>query len=128
MSNQGTQYRTRLLIALALYMVALFGINWLDDAYSLPTAVRVGMSLLPILPALMMLYAVIHFVRQMDEVQARIITESMLISSFVVGFACFTYGFVEGAMELPTISLIWVLPALIGVQGIASFFVQMRFK
>ena len=110
------------------YTVTVVGINLLDDQFTLPQWFRITMSLAPILPAVLMVFAVIAFVRSMDEVWQRIITESSLASAIIVGLGCFTYGFLQGAMVLPDISLLWVWPALIAVQGIAMIFVKRRYQ
>jgi len=124
MKQSARQYGWRMAIAATLYSVSVIGINLADARFELPIWGLVLLSLLPILPALGMLAAMVIFVRAMDEVQRRIVTESVLIAAIIVAFASFTYGFLQGAVDLPAISLIWVLPALIATQGIAMIFVR----
>lgn len=128
MNSAARTYTVQMLGACVLYSIILLAVNLLYENYEFATPARIGLALLPVMPAVLALWIVIRFVRRMDEVQARIVTESMLISAIVVGFASFTYGFIQSVVALPEISLIWVLPALVGMQGFASFFVRMRFR
>lgn len=121
-------YTLRMILGFLGYTVTVIGINLVDDAMSLSMATRIGMSLLPVLCAIFILITIVRFVRQMDEVQSRIVTESALISAGIVGIASFTYGFLQGAIELPDISLIWVLPSLFGCFGIAQIFVGWSYR
>jgi hypothetical protein len=128
MKKAGKVYTWRMMITSILYSATVVGINLVDNAYALPQCQRIGLALLPLIPALMMFATILAFFRQMDEVWQRIITESTLISAGIVGLGCFTYGFLQGAVDLPMISLIWVLPALIAFQGIAMIFVRLRYQ
>ena len=121
-------YSWRMAITGMLYTFTVFGINVIDNYLDLLLWQRIALYLLPIIPALMMLTSVLAFYRQMDEVMQRIMTESMLISAFIVGFGSFTYGFLQGAINLPDISMIWILPALIAFQGLAMVYVRLRYQ
>jgi len=66
--------------------------------------------------------------RAMDEFQRRIVSEAILWSAGIVGFAGFGYGFLEGSINAPNISMIWLLPALIGTYGVVSCILPLRFK
>ena len=48
----------------------------------------------------------------MDEFRRRIVSEAILWSGGIVGFATFGYGFLEGSIDAPYISMIWVLPCI----------------
>ena len=71
--------------------------------------------------------ALVRF-RAMDEFRRRIVSEAIFWSGGIVGFATFGYGFLEGSIDAPYISMIWVLPALISTYGVASYIVPLRFK
>ena len=120
------QYTLHMTIVMVVYVASVVGIN-LIDSEKLSASARIALSLIPILPAIGMVFVIIRYVRRIDEVQQRIITEACLVSLIIVGLACFTYGFVEGAVSLPEISLIWVFPALIGTAGISLPFVRLRY-
>ena len=121
-------YTRRLFITLSAYVVLLIGVNLIDASFDVPTPLLICMALLPVLPTIAMLFVIVAFFRDMDEVQQRILNESVIWGTGIVGIACFSYGFLQGAVDLPDISLIWVFPALIGVPGIAMIFVRMRYS
>ncbi len=87
-----------------------------------------ALSLMPMVPALYALHACVARFRAMDEFQRRIVSEAILWGAGIVGFVSFGYGFLEGSINAPNISLIWVLPALIGSYGVASCILPLRFK
>lgn len=128
MTDASKRYTWRMVMASVLYTAAVIGVNLIDAQADLAQPVRIALSLVPVLPAVLMLVAIIAFYRAMDEVQQRLISESTIVSALIVGFASFTWGFLEGAMTLPDISLIWVLPALIGVQGLAMPVIRRRYQ
>jgi hypothetical protein len=83
-------------------------------------------SLTPLIPAFYALRVFIARIQAMDEFQRRIATEAILWAAGVVGFAAFGYGFLEGAVDVPDISLIYVLPAICGVFGVVQCFLHWR--
>lgn len=102
------------------YMVLLFGSVWLLNTQELGVVARGALALLPVIPALFGLYAVVVFYRAIDEFQKRVISEAMLIAALLVGFGTFAYGFLEGALDLPALPLIWVFPVMIGLYGLTA--------
>lgn len=127
MKKEATKYSIRMLAIFAFYTVSVIGINLLPADEMAPW-MRIALSMIPVIPAIVMIFVILDFVRSMDEVQQRIINESCLVSLVVVGLASFSYGFLEGAIAVPPVSMIWVFPALIGTAGIAQIFVRMRYR
>lgn len=109
------------------YMALLFASVFALQSYELAPIWRGALALLPVLPGLYGLHAVMVFYHSRDEFKRRIVSESMLISALLTGFACFAYGFVEGAVDLPDISLIWVLPVMVGLSGLVAFVLRWRY-
>ncbi len=126
--NQSTKaYQKSIILIFTAYTTIIVGINLIDNNVALDQWLRITMSLLPIIPQILFIRSVLNFFRSQDEVWQRIMSESIIISAGVVGLGTFTYGFLQGAMVLPDISLIWVWPALIATQGLAMFFVKARY-
>ncbi len=111
----------------ALYAVTVIGAQVIDRRFETDGVLRVALALSPVLPALLMLREFQIAFRGLDEVQQRIQAEAILTAAGVVGFGSFAWGFLEGAFDLPRISLIWVLPALIAVWGLALPVVSRRY-
>lgn len=126
MKPAARKYALRMIGIFAFYMASVIGINLLP-AETMPVGARIAVSLIPVLPLIVMIFVIVDFVRSMDEVKQRIVMESCLVSLVLVGVASFTYGFLEGAVALPAIPMVWVFPALIGTAGIAQVFVRRRY-
>lgn len=104
------------------YMVVLFGsVAWLNGHDTGPL-VRGLVALLPIIPGLVALWAVMVFYRSLDEFKQRLIAEAMIIAALLTGFGSFAYGFLEGALDLPAIPTIWIFPVMIGLWGLVGCF------
>lgn len=121
-------YTLSMIACILIYSLLVIGINILDNRFDLQLWQRIVMSLLPVLPAIAMLYVVIRFVRTMDEVWQKIVTESTIISAGIVGAGTFTLGFLEGVINLPNGLLIWVWPSMFMVYGIVTPFVHLRYS
>lgn len=128
MTPAAKRYNRNFLFWMAIYAVTVIATSAIQDRVDLPIAARIPLALAPVLPTLMALREFIIFWRAMDEVQARINAEAILIAAGVVGFGSFAWGWVELWMEVPFIPMIWILPALIGAWGIARVFVSRRYQ
>lgn len=102
------------------YMVVLIGAVTLLESREFGVVPTALLALAPVVPALFALREVFIFVRRMDEFQRRIVTEAFIGAALIIGLASFAYGFLEGALELPVIPMIWVLPAIIGLYGVLT--------
>lgn len=122
------QYLIEMTVALVLYMTAIFFTGWTARHVEMTQAVRVAVALLPAIPTALVFLAILRFVRRQDELQQRILGESAIISASLVGFSSFAYGLLESYAGLPSIPMVWVLPALFGVHGVAVPFVRRRYQ
>jgi hypothetical protein len=122
------RYKRELWIALAIYTAFVFGGSYGVRYLEWPHWAVIAASLAPLLPALMMLRAYATFLRDIDEFQRRVHTDAILISAAIVGFSSFAYGFLEEWASFPHLPLIWVLPALIGIWGLAACIIRLRYK
>ncbi|WP_339746821.1 hypothetical protein [uncultured Maricaulis sp.] len=114
--------------AMLVYMLLLFGTVSLLNSMELAQWQRGVLAVLPVLPGLYALHAVMVFFHTRDEFKRRIISESMLAAALLTGFACFAYGFIEGAVDLPEISMIWVLPVMVGLAGLISCILRWLYR
>ena len=106
----------------AVVIASVWAINELEA-----TGWRAGaLSLTPMVPALYGLHAWVVRFRAGDEFLRRVESEALLWGTGVVGFLSFGYGFLEGSVDVPRISLIWVLPALIAAYGIMYWLLMWR--
>ena len=128
MSNPNKPYLVHFGGAMIAYAGILFASVWVIETMEITGWPAGALSLTPMLPALYALRACVVRFRAMDEFQRRIVSEAILWGAGIVGFASFGYGFLEGSINAPNISMIWVLPALIGTYGVASCILPLRFK
>lgn len=124
--SANTRYVIHMGVAMLAYGLVLFGsITAINNGELSGWSAGLA-SLTPLIPAFFALRAFIERIRAMDEYQRRIATEAILWAAGIVGFACFGYGFLEGAVAVPQISLLWVLPGLIGVFGLVQCLMYWR--
>lgn len=128
MTPAAKRYTRRFVFWMIVYSVAVLATSFVNDTYDLPRAATIAVALAPVVPTLFALREFLIFWRAMDEVQARINAEAILIAAGVVGFGSFAWGWVELWLRLPFIPMIWILPALIASWGIARVFVARRYR
>lgn len=116
--------------AMLLYSASVPLTVILEDRLEPQGALALGVAMIPVVPTLLALWAFLRQFWRMDELQRRISAEAMVVSALIVGLSTFAFGWVQGVMRLPNppMSLIWVLPALIGVWGVARCFIVRRYR
>lgn len=85
----------------------------------LSAAVRAAISLAPMLPGLLLCWAVVRQLRRLDELQLRIQFEALGFAFAASALLTFSYGFLEIA-GLPKLSLfvVWPLMAVMWLLGL----------
>ena len=113
--------------AMAAYVLLLFvSLALLEHVHALP--LRVVIVLLPVLPIVFVVRAMVRLVLASDELERRLQLEAISIASMSVGLLSFAAAFLRGAGLLPIDNgLMWVLPALFAAYGIANWWVRRRF-
>ena len=114
-------------VAFAVYSVLVIGAPFVVEQ-QWPAVVRGVLALLPMAPILYFVRALVAFYRSRDELQRRKMAEAAIVSVLVVGLSTFAWGWLALADLLPPLHSIWTLPALLAVYGIASFFVERRYR
>jgi hypothetical protein len=84
------------------------------------TAVSILITLIPMLPLLYAIAAVVRNVRQQDELAQRIHLEAILITALITGGITFSYGLLEAASFVPSLPMTVVAPFMIIVWGVAN--------
>lgn len=127
MTDVNKQYARRFLGGMIAYVVilpiSLVLLNQLPDA---PNWFRLLVALLPVLPTGFIVWAMVQYVRDLDELQQRIQLEAFSWSLGATGLVTFTLGFAENA-GLPSIGLIWVLPMMFAFWGIGQVIARRRY-
>ena len=90
---------------------------------------KVVIVLLPVLPIVFVVRAMVRVIVASDELERRLQLEAISIASMSVGLLSFAAAFLRGAGLLPIDNaLMLVLPALFGAYGIASWWVRRRYR
>lgn len=114
--------------AMAAYVLLLFASLWmLKHVHAVP--LRVLIVLLPVVPVVFVVRAMVRLVLASDELERRLQLEAISIASMSVGLLSFAAAFLRGAGLLPIDNaLMLVLPALFAAYGISSWWVRRRFR
>lgn len=114
--------------AMAAYVVLLFvSLSLLKHVQAVP--LKVLIALLPILPIVFVVRAMVRFVMASDELEQRLQLEAICIASLSVGLLSFAAAFLRSAGLLPVENaMMLVLPALFAAYGIASWWVHRRYR
>jgi hypothetical protein len=95
----------------------------------LSPAVKVLVALLPVLPMLLVVWAILRNLQRLDELQQRIQTQAICVASTLVAMLTFALGFLQNAGLLPSPPwvMLWVLPVMIWVWGVATAVISRRY-
>jgi len=126
-SSAMKNYIIRMALIMVCYMTILFSVKYLDHSYNLSQSVRFLLALLPVVPAIVMLWVFLAFFRAQDELMQRIMNETTIISAGIVGVGTFMLGFLNDVIPLPNNPLIFVFPAMIMIYGLVQWFVIYRY-
>lgn len=98
---QSKRYSLELAGALVLYIALLFGSDVLVRVVHPVGALRVGISLLPMLGAIAGAWVILRGLWRMDEMQRRIQCDAIALSFLGTALITFGWGFAEGAGVSP---------------------------
>jgi hypothetical protein len=68
-------------------------------------------AMLPLIPTVLIVVAIVRFHRSQDEMHQRVMGEVYLIAAMIVIFGSFGYGFLEAYADAPPLPVIFILPA-----------------
>jgi hypothetical protein len=124
------RYRREMIVASVAYVAVILISVYAARHLSPPRWVSVGLALAAAAPVFLMLRAYGRFFDGLDEFQRRVQSEALAAAVAIVGFAALTYGFLESFADFPRFdgALIWVLPAITIVHGLAAFFIRRRYQ
>ncbi len=93
---------------------------------------RIVLAVLPLLPVMFVIRAIVRVIRDQDELERRVDLEAIAIAAMVTGFGYFSYGLLLSAgigwKVEPGAVAIWVMPCLFGSYGVAKLLIAMRYR
>jgi ABC-type multidrug transport system permease subunit len=118
------KYLLRLAVGMTGYVLGLFALNYFYTEHS---PHRYWLILLPVLPLLYAVTAIIRVVTELDEMQRKIQMEAMAFSGLATGFTCFSYLFLRD-MGAPEFHADWTYYIMWAYYFIGLFFSRRRYK
>jgi hypothetical protein len=114
--------------AIASYFILLFAsLSMLKYVHE--TSLKFLIALLPVLPIVFVIRAMVHFVADSDELERRVQLEAICIASLSVGLLSFAAAFLRAAgLLLIDNALMLVLPALFAFYGVSLVWVKRRYR
>ncbi len=89
---------------------------------------RITLALLPALPMLWVIWAVVRYLKRADELQRRVHLEALSIAAGITAFLSLTYGLLEDLGGLPMISAWWGFVVLDLIWAITSLILFRRYR
>ncbi|MEZ5464105.1 MAG: hypothetical protein R3F22_02545 [Lysobacteraceae bacterium] len=126
----GRRYMRELIPAMVAYMVTLFLSVWLLKQVELEW-LRALLALLPVAPVVLVMRAIIRYIRDTDELQQKIELEAVSIATALVSLLYMSGGFLQSAkvIDVPSAAaMIWVFPLVCATYGLAKLVVSSRYR
>lgn len=93
-----------------------------------PTAPWRGLvAVLPVIPASVVVLAVVRYISRMDELQRRIQLDALGAAFGATALLTFTWGLLENA-GFPQLSMVWVLPLMAVLWGVGIGVAAYRYR
>ena len=107
-----------------------FGSIWLIKRGIESVPLRALVAVLPVVPLALMMGAALRYLREIDELQRRIETESIGVASLLTSLLYFGAGLLQQAKVIDIgagVAMIWVFPLLCLIYGIAKMILTRRY-
>lgn len=126
MNKAARTYMIQFLSAMGAYVIlVIVSITLLK---SNPTAPWRGLvAVLPVIPASVVVLAVVRYIGRMDELQRLIQLDALGAAFGATALLTFTWGLLENA-GFPHLSLIWVLPLMAVLWGVGVGVAAYRYR
>ena len=127
MKEVGKQYMRELIGSIIAYSILLVGSIWLVNTYLMESPWRFVVVVIPMIPIIFTIRAIVNFLTNTDEMEREIQLKSLAISLAGTAFVTFTYGFLEG-VGLPKISMFFVWPVIAFLWVVARFWLNRQYQ
>jgi hypothetical protein len=112
--------------AMTAYVLVLFSTVWVLNTFP-EGQWRYAVAVLPVLPVILVLWAVQRQIARLDELQRRVQLEGLALACMGTAVLTFTYGFLEG-VGLPHLNWVWVLPLMFALWGLGAALAARRYQ
>ncbi len=104
---------------MGFYIVLLIGSVTVLTNFELPKAAQIAITLIPVIPTIFVLLAVMRALRDSDELQQKIQLQAVTFSAIVTGLITFTYGFLEN-IGFPHLPSLFIFPLMLALWGMGA--------
>ncbi|HCR72717.1 MAG TPA: hypothetical protein DIW23_14835 [Anaerolineae bacterium] len=105
-------------IAMGTYVVAVIVSTTILNNFEFPKFAQIVITLIPVVPTIFVVVAILRALRESDELQQRIQLQAVTFSAITTGLITFSYGFLEN-VGFPPFPSIWILPIMFMLWGIS---------
>ena len=126
----GKRYIGALLPIMLGYSLVLSASIWWIKRGIESVPLRALVAVLPVVPLALMMGAALRYLREIDELQRRIETESIGVASLLTSLLYFGAGLLQQAKVIDIgagVAMIWVFPLLCLIYGIAKMILTRRY-
>ena len=128
MKNWNRKYLIRFIMGMVGYSILLpLSLIVVGDGRVEQPWLAVLVALLPIAPFVNAMTALMHNVREQDELQRRIHLEAVLVTTLLTGAVTFSYGLLEASELVPPLPTVFIAPFMIAVWGITHTVISRRY-
>ena len=127
MKKVNQQYMRELIGSIVAYSILLIGSIWLVNTYLETSPLRFVVVILPMIPVIFTIRAMVNYLTNTDEMEREIQLKSLAISLAGTAFITFTYGFLEG-VGLARISMFFVWPVIAILWIVARFWLNRQYQ
>ena len=114
-------------ISMGFYVVLLIASISVLTKFELPKAAQIVIALIPVIPTIFVVIAVMRALRDSDELQQRIQLQAVTFSAIVTGLITFSYGFLEN-IGFPHLPSLFIFPLMIALWGIGAGIFAGKYK
>lgn len=105
-------------VAMGFYIVTVIASIYVLNQFELPQSAQIVITLIPVLPTIFVVIAILRALRESDELQQKIQLQAVTFSAITTGLITFSYGFLEN-IGFPPFPTILVLPIMFFLWGVS---------
>ncbi len=118
------RYYREFFISMGAYVIAVIVTSSLLARMEVSKPVQIVLALVPVIPTLFVIIAILRMMRDSDELFQKIQLQAVTLSAITTGLITFAYGFLEN-VGFPPFPTLWVLPIMFAMWGISlGYFIR----
>ncbi|MBV6397219.1 MAG: hypothetical protein HFACDABA_02827 [Anaerolineales bacterium] len=121
------RYYKEFWIAMGAYVIVVVAAAFALKDMELSRPMQVIVALLPVIPIVFVVKAILRVARDSDELIQRIQFQAVMFSAITTGMLTFAYGFLEN-IGFPHFPAIWTFPIMLFLWGAAFGYFNQRYQ